>query len=181
MRVLLIEAPVVTITPHSHLSPPLGLAYVAQHLLEAGHQVELVDLNLSGFNPARLHARLNRFDPNVVGISSHTETYPNALTVARAIQEERPSIQVMSDGPHVSIRTIEALAEADSTTRRREGEHSAVELSPPSKRERGPDVIARSRGLDTSARSCDPNQSAPSLDSASSVFPERHNLLSLDL
>ncbi len=181
MRVLLIEAPVVTITPHSHLSPPLGLAYVAQHLLEAGHQVELVDLNLSGFNPARLHARLNRFDPNVVGISSHTETYPNALTVARAIKEERPSLPVMIGGPHVSIRPIEALAEADfDYVVVGEGEHTAVELVAAIEAGAAPDVIAAIAGLGHKAHGVATlNQSRPSLDVSEIGLPARH-LLSLE-
>ena len=129
MRVLLIEAPVVTVTPHSHLSPPLGLAYVAQHLLDAGHAVELVDLNLTGLNPARLNATLNRFNPDVVGISSHTETYPNALAIARQVKERDTAIPIMVGGPHVSIVRLDALAEPDlDYIVVGEGERAAVEL-----------------------------------------------------
>ena len=129
MRVLLIEAPVVTVTAHSHLSPPLGLAYVAQHLLDAGHAVEVVDLNLTGLNPARLKATLNRFAPDVVGISSHTETYPNALAIARQVKERDSAIPVMVGGPHVSIVRLDALAEPDlDYIVVGEGERTAVEL-----------------------------------------------------
>ncbi|MBK5211859.1 MAG: B12-binding domain-containing radical SAM protein [Coriobacteriia bacterium] len=129
MHVLLIEAPVAAITAHSHLSPPLGLAYVAQHLLDAGHDVELIDLNLTGLNPARLTAALNRFGPDVVGISSHTETYPNALAIARQVKERDSAIPVMIGGPHVSIVRLEALAEPDlDYIIVGEGERTAVEL-----------------------------------------------------
>lgn len=77
MRILLLQAPVALHTGHSHLSPPFGLAYVATHMLDEGHRVEIVDLNVSGFNPARISATLDRFAPDLVGISAHTETYPS--------------------------------------------------------------------------------------------------------
>jgi radical SAM superfamily enzyme YgiQ (UPF0313 family) len=129
VRVLLIEAPVAIVTPHAHLSPPLGLAYVAQHLLDAGHAVEIADLNITGFNPARIRAALNRFAADVVGISSHTETYPNALEIARLVKQRDRSTPVMIGGPHASIRPLEALAEDDiDYVVVGEGERTAVEL-----------------------------------------------------
>jgi radical SAM superfamily enzyme YgiQ (UPF0313 family) len=129
MRVLLIEAPVAIVTPHAHLSPPLGLAYVAQHLLDDGHEVRILDLNITGLNPARVRASLDRFLPDVVGISSHTETYPNALAIARIVKVQRPGTPVIVGGPHVSIRPLEALGEADvDYVAVGEGERTAVEL-----------------------------------------------------
>lgn len=129
MRVLLIEAPVANPTPHSRLSPPLGLAYVAQHLLDHGHDVELIDLNLTGLNPIRITATLNRFRPEIVGISAHTETYPGALQVARLVKRHDGSVPVMMGGPHVSILPLEALAEpVVDYVAIGEGELTAVEL-----------------------------------------------------
>lgn len=129
MRVLLIEAPVPMVTPHAHLSPPLGLAYVAQHLLDAGHVVEIADLNITGLSPGRVRATLNRFVPDLVGISSHTETYPNALEVARLVKQRDGSVPVMIGGPHASICPSETLAEPDiDFVVVGEGERTAVEL-----------------------------------------------------
>lgn len=129
MRVLLIEAPVTIVTSHAHLSPPLGLAYIAQHLLDAGHAVEIVDLNITGLNPARVKATLNRFRPDVVGISSHTETFPNALRIARVVKERDPAVPVMIGGPHVSILPMQTLSEPDiDYVVVGEGERTAVEL-----------------------------------------------------
>jgi radical SAM superfamily enzyme YgiQ (UPF0313 family) len=148
MRVLLIEAPAATSTSHARLSPPLGLAYVAQHLLDAGHEVDLIDLNLAGLNPSRLKATLNRFGPDVVGISSLTETFPNALKIARYIKEHNPAIPIMVGGPHVSIVRAEALAEPDlDYIVMGEGERTAVELVAAIENGAAADDIAAIAGL----------------------------------
>jgi len=129
MRVLLFQAPVSIRSPHAHLSPPLGLAYVAQFLLEQGHTVDLVDLNLTGLNPARIRATLNRVRPELVGISSHTETYPNAVILAALVKKHDPQTPVIFGGPHASILPLEVLAEPDvDYVAVGEGEQTAAEL-----------------------------------------------------
>jgi radical SAM superfamily enzyme YgiQ (UPF0313 family) len=130
MRVLLIQAPVPIRSPHASLSPPLGLAYVAQYLLHAGHQVDLVDLNVTGLNPARLKATLDRVRPELVGVSSHTETYPNAVAIAGLVKAHDPAIAVIFGGPHASILPLEALAERDvDYVAVGEGEQTIAELA----------------------------------------------------
>ena len=129
MRVLLFQAPVSIRSPHAQLSPPLGLAYVAQYLLDQGHAVELVDLNVTGLNPARVKATLNRVRPELVGISSHTETYPNALAIAALVKAHDPAITVLFGGPHASILPLEALREpVVDYVAVGEGEQTAAEL-----------------------------------------------------
>jgi len=116
-------------SPHARLSPPLGLAYVATHLLDEGHRVEIIDLNLSGLNPQRVAYALKRFSPDVVGISAHTETYPNALKLAGIVKEHDASIPVMVGGPHASILPEAVLQEPDiDFVVIGEGERTAVEL-----------------------------------------------------
>lgn len=130
VRILLIEAPAAIVTRHAHLSPPLGLAYVAQHLLHDGHVVQVLDLNITGLNPARIRAALKRFRPGLVGISAHTETYPNACAVARLVKEYGASVPVVMGGPHASIRPLQVLevSEVDFVAIG-EGERTAVELA----------------------------------------------------
>ncbi len=129
MRVLLFQAPVSIRSPHAHLSPPLGLAYVAQYLIEQGHEVDLVDLNVTSLNPARIQVVLNRVRPELVGVSSHTETYPNALVIANLVKEHDSGIPVLFGGPHTSIVPLDVLSERDvDYVAVGEGEQTAAEL-----------------------------------------------------
>ena len=135
-------------SPHAHLSPPLGLAYVATHLLDEGHRVEIIDLNLSGLNPRRVAYALKRFSPDVVGISAHTETYPNALKLARIVKEHDASIRVMVGGPHASILPEAALQEPDiDFVVIGEGERTAVEFMAALEAGGGPEAIRAIAGL----------------------------------
>jgi radical SAM superfamily enzyme YgiQ (UPF0313 family) len=181
MKVLLIQAPVSTRSPHSHLSPPLGLAYVAQYLLDRGHDVSLVDLNIAGMNPARIRATLNRVKPQLVGISAHTETYPNALAIAALVKEHDPATLVILGGPHASILPLDVLAEpAVDFVAVGEGEQTAAELVAALEAGTDPASIARIAGLGHKVAGV-PTLNAPRepLDAADIGRPARQ-LLSLE-
>ncbi len=148
MKILLFQAPVSINSPHAHLSPPLGLAYVAQYLLDQGHAVELVDLNVTGLNPVRIEVTLNRVRPDLVGISSHTETYPNALALASLVKLHDSCMAVILGGPHASILPLEVLAEPDvDYVAVGEGEQTAAELALAMERGADPGEIALIAGL----------------------------------
>jgi radical SAM superfamily enzyme YgiQ (UPF0313 family) len=181
MRVLLFQAPVSRMSPHAHLSPPLGLAYVATHLLDAGHRVEIIDLNVAGFNPKRIAFALNRFRPDIVGISAHTETYLNAVKIAALVKEHDTSTPVMAGGPHPSIMPEAVLAEPDiDYVVVGEGERTAVELLAVLAEGAAPDAIAGIAGLGHVVDGS-PVLNAPRLplNAANVGRPARH-LLSLD-
>lgn len=130
MRILLINSPVTVSSPHAHAAPPLGVAYLASHARGAGHAVELLDLNLSGYNPRRLALVLDRFEPDLVGISAFTETYPNALRIARQIKQRSPKTPIVLGGPHPSILPTEVASEPDvDFVVVGEGEQTLVELA----------------------------------------------------
>jgi len=181
MRVLLLQAPVSIRSPHAHLSPPLGLAYIAQYLLDRGHEVDLVDLNLTGLNPLRIQATLNRVRPQLVGISSHTETYPNALALAGLVKSFDPSVPIIFGGPHASILPLEVLAENDvDFVAVGEGEQTAAELISALEAGAPSEALAAIAGLAHVADGV-PTLNAPRepLDSADIGRPARQ-LLSLD-
>ena len=182
MRVLLIQAPVSNMSPHAHLSPPLGLAYVAAHLIEAGHDVELRDLNVSGMNPARVRYLLESLRPRLVGISSHTETYPNALAIATLVKEFDPSIPVIVGGPHASILPRDVLAEpAVDFVAVGEGERTAVELVAALEADARTAALAQIAGLGWKAGGeVRLNEPREPLVAAAIGLPARH-LLPLDL
>jgi len=181
MVVLLFQAPVSIKSPHAQLSPPLGLAYVAQSLIDQGHSVQLLDLNLTGLNPARITATLNRVRPDLVGISAHTETYPNAVALARLVKQHDPSIKVILGGPHASIVPLDVLAEpVVDFVAVGEGEQTATELLSALEAGADPDAIASIGGLGHKVGGV-PTLNPPRepLDAADIGRPARH-LLSLE-
>jgi radical SAM superfamily enzyme YgiQ (UPF0313 family) len=181
VRVLLFQAPVSKVSPHSHISPPLGLAYVATHLLDEGHRVEIIDLNISGLNPQRIALTLNRSKPDIVGISAHTETYPNAVKLAAFVKEYDSAIPVIVGGPHASIMPEAVLAEPDiNYVVVGEGECTAVELLAVLTEGARPDALAGIAGLGHVVDGS-PVLNTPRLplDAAKIGRPARH-LLSLD-
>lgn len=181
MKVLLFQAPVSIRSPHARLSPPLGLAYVAQYLLDQGHTVELVDLNVTGLNPVRIAVTLNRVAPDLVGISSHTETYPNALALANLVKKHDPATAVIFGGPHASILPLEVLAEPDvDYVAVGEGEQTAAELASALECGADPGEIALIAGLGHKADG-EPTLNAPREPlAAADIGRPARQLLSLD-
>lgn len=130
MRTLLINAPVARASLHAKQSPPLGIAYIGDAMRRAGHEVQLLDLNISGLNSRRLSAVMERVQPELVGISAHTETYPNALRIAEQLKGISPEVPVVLGGPHPSILPVEVLAERNvDFVVVGEGERTLVELA----------------------------------------------------
>lgn len=128
MGIVLINAPVTRVSPHSKLALPLGLAYIASVLLNEGRKVEVIDFNISGLNLRRVDNIVNR-KPSIVGISCHTETYPNALIIAKRIKEQDSNIKIVFGGPHVTILPEQALQEdAIDIVAIGEGEATMAEL-----------------------------------------------------
>jgi radical SAM superfamily enzyme YgiQ (UPF0313 family) len=111
MDVTLVNAPVRLRNEHARLSPPLGLAYIASVLQEAGFSVSAVDFNVSGMNTRRIDSILSLDRPRIVGISAMTETYPQALEIARHIKERSPETVVVLGGAHPTIMPEAVLAE----------------------------------------------------------------------
>ena len=114
MDVTLVNAPVRKRNEHARLSPPLGLAYIASALMADGFSVSAVDFNVSGLNLLRVNSILVNDKPRIVGIAAMTETYPQALEIARRIKERSPETVVVLGGAHPTILPEEVLAERDA-------------------------------------------------------------------
>lgn len=110
MDIVLINAPVTKVSPHSKLALPLGLAYIASVLLQEGRTVQAVDFNISGLNLRRVDNIVHQ-KPSVVGISALTETYPNALIIAKRMKELNNEVKIVLGGAHASILPEEVLQE----------------------------------------------------------------------
>lgn len=125
MRVLLVNAP----TYRTHLkSIPLGLLYMISYGRSQGREIELLDGSLYA-TPAAFDRALASREFDVVGISSMTHNFPEALRIAKSALMLAPSATVVLGGVHPSTVPHEA-AEAfpEGLVLAGEGEHSFVEL-----------------------------------------------------
>ena len=124
------NAPVEGRGRHSSLTPPLGLSYVAAVLIRAGYDVSALDLCLNGFDKHGLRCMLEKGRPRVLGISALTQTYLNALEIARIAKEVDRETVVVIGGPHVTVLYEQALSEKSvDVVVRGEGEYTMLELA----------------------------------------------------
>ena len=69
---------------------PLGMAYLARALREAGHAIEVLDLCFSEAPNADLAGVLHRFKPDLIGLSLRNLdnlTYPTSLSYLKEVEE----------------------------------------------------------------------------------------------
>ncbi len=127
MRVLLINPYYpISETP----SPPLGLAFLAAALENAGHEVQILDLVVYPYTKEHLARTLNTFDPQFVGTTAVTMNFNHAAGVIRDVKALAPDILTVMGGPHVTFCARETLVvcpEIDFIVLG-EGEETLVEL-----------------------------------------------------
>ena len=88
---------------------PLGVAYIASTLREAGIDVAVIDMPIERMGWKDLEAEVERLHPNVVGITAITISYPQALNAAQVVKSIDPEIPVILGGPHVTFTPRETL------------------------------------------------------------------------
>jgi len=109
--------------------PPLGLGYLASTLLEKGFNVELNDLSIENPDKEGIASELQRRQPKILGVTTTTSTYKNALNVAAIAKEIDPNIMTVLGGPHVTFTDEETLKNRQvDVVVRHEGELTMLEL-----------------------------------------------------
>jgi radical SAM superfamily enzyme YgiQ (UPF0313 family) len=111
-------------------APPLGVTYVAAAFEQAGADVRIFDYLVAGYTPEKLKAQLDEFRPEVVGTTSVTLNFPQAVEILSTAKRHRPSLVTMMGGPHVSFtaaETLKAFPGVDLIVQG-EGEMTIVEL-----------------------------------------------------
>jgi anaerobic magnesium-protoporphyrin IX monomethyl ester cyclase len=128
MRVLLLRPPRRDHRDVSLVVPPLGLAYLAGALRQAGHEVALLDARAEGLDWARLEARLAGARAELIGV---TAASPVRDLAARAAAVARPHCRwLVMGGPHptaVGALVLEESPELDAAVEG-EAERSGPEL-----------------------------------------------------
>lgn len=129
-KVLLIQPPAFSNNLRGDMNPnaPLGIAYIAAVLEQAGYQVKILDAFIEGWHTeqritpekmlvglpfARIKEIIAEESPDVVGITSmFTSQRKNAYRVAEIAKEVDPAITVMLGGAHPTSAPEAVLAEA---------------------------------------------------------------------
>ncbi len=91
-------------------SPPLGICYVAAVCEAAGAEVMIIDYIVSRYTPEKLWRQLDEFQPDVVGATSVTISFPAAVEILQAVKQHCPSVVTVMGGPHVSFDAENTLA-----------------------------------------------------------------------
>jgi len=108
---------------------PLGPAYIAASLEEAGFDVKIADLTFTDktkFDVSVLKKIILKQKPDVVGFSALTWTIPLTYELINALKEEDKDLPIVVGGPHVSAlprRTLEECPAIDAVIVG-EGEHT---------------------------------------------------------
>jgi anaerobic magnesium-protoporphyrin IX monomethyl ester cyclase len=107
-------------------TPPLGIAYIAAFLEEAGHEVHVADMQVD--ENMDFLARVADYD--VLGVSTLTPYVALAYEIVRKAKAAKPSLVTVMGGPHVSAlakECIEELPELDVAVSS-EGEEAMVDI-----------------------------------------------------
>lgn len=104
---------------------PLSLGYLASNIPTDRYEIKIINCALLNIhsNSEELKRSLVDFNPNVVGISSFSATYPEALAVAMLVKTLNPETVTILGGIHATANPQEVIAqEAFDFVFRGEGE-----------------------------------------------------------
>lgn len=132
MRILLLNPPHESIgsrIPSDHL-PPLGLLSIGGPLVDAGHEVSLLDADIEPMSIERITARVAGESPEAVfvGHSGSTSAHPVVVEIARAMRAARLDMPVVYGGVFPTFhwkKILDGVREIDVIVRG-EGERTAV-------------------------------------------------------
>jgi magnesium-protoporphyrin IX monomethyl ester (oxidative) cyclase len=110
-------------------APPLGLAYIASVLEQAGHKVKIVDSPTRRLDLKSWMAEVKSFDPDIVGVSMMTPLAPKGYLAAKELRREMPDVTLVAGGTHVTYMYDEALDAGYDFVVRGEGEFTMLELT----------------------------------------------------
>jgi anaerobic magnesium-protoporphyrin IX monomethyl ester cyclase len=134
MKILLINPPYQTVTSNFGVGHqvPLGLLMVGGALLDAGHQVKLLDAESRRLAVRSVTQAVRRFAPDVVmtGHAGSTPAHPVCVRMLSAIKASCPEVATVYGGVYPTYHAAEILARelAIDFIVRGEGEAITVEL-----------------------------------------------------
>jgi len=134
MKLLIINPPHPAIgsrIPDDHL-PPFGLLCIGGPLIDAGHDVSLLDCEFGPMALPEILAHISDYAPDAVllGHSGSTSAHPIASEIARGAKKGKPDLWVIYGGVFPTYHWRDILAEQDEfdICVRGEGEETARQL-----------------------------------------------------
>src|SRR5437762_2734537 len=116
MKVALLNAPYAeTYGPLKSASGryfPLGLGYIAAVLRRAGHDTILLDPEAQSMPDSVVAARLAEFQPQLVGVSCATPSFPKARHFAQIAKRVAPGCATVVGGVHATAMPETVLRQA---------------------------------------------------------------------
>ena len=82
--------------------PVMGLAALAGEARRAGHQVEILDMSYTVYDPQLVIDAVRRFSPDVVGITATTPLANQMTDISYIIKNISSQIRVIGGGPHAT-------------------------------------------------------------------------------
>lgn len=165
MRILLINPPYVSLTSRGvgH-QIPFGLLCIGGPLIDAGHEVRLLDAERHHLTPQEIERRVAAFRPDLVmtGHSGSTPAHPACVEALRAAERACPSVTTVYGGVYPTYHAKDVLAESSAVDVIVRGEGEAVTLDLVSSMSRG-EPLSGVKGItfrNKDGRACD-NPPAP--------------------
>jgi anaerobic magnesium-protoporphyrin IX monomethyl ester cyclase len=110
--------------------PPMGLAMLAGVLLEAGFEVDIIDIDAQKAALEQILAVIDRRATRLVGLSATTPLFKSAVRLADQIKQHRPETLTCIGGYHASMEPLTCLEPSSiDFVVRGEGEQTVVELA----------------------------------------------------
>lgn len=108
MKILLIQPQGVEDVRAGYISVqfPINLGYIASSLIDDGHDVRLIDLNVQEIDVERY---LRDFSPDLVGITAMTSAINSAGRLAQRIKSVNRDIVTVLGGSHASALPMETM------------------------------------------------------------------------
>ncbi|MFH1181014.1 MAG: radical SAM protein [bacterium] len=126
------------------MCPPLGLAYLAGSLIEAGYEVEILDMVAAsseswpyktthiahGLTDQGLIEKIKEYGPDLAGVGGFTSQYSRIKDIIAAIKAFNPEIKIVAGGVHATVMPEQMMKETKvDFVIRGEGELAMVALT----------------------------------------------------
>ena len=109
MRILLITPPLLNSGPKKRnnknrlkrgLLPPLGIGYIAAVLIQAGHEVKIIDSQVLDYSVDEILDEVSTYKPDVLGISFLTPQEDSACKLIVQLKRHFKDVSIIAGGAH---------------------------------------------------------------------------------